>query len=123
MDLTGIINAFKEHPDYKKMGMIASHLGLVRENSLDGRKVQGIEVVFSKDIIDNIISKIKEMDGIYQVAVEYAEGELEVGEEIMVVVVGGDTREHVFPALMEAVDRIKTVGAKKREIFPGPEGE
>jgi len=117
MDLTKIIETFKEHPDYKKMGMIASHLGLVRENSLDGRKVQGIEVVFYEDMIDKIISEITRIDGIYKVVVEFCEGELEVGEEIMAVVVGGDTREHVFPALIEAVDRIKKFGGKKREIF------
>jgi len=117
MDIRKIIETFKEHPDYKKMGMIASHLGLVRENSLDGRKVQGIEVVFYKDDIDKIISEIKGIDGKYHVVVEYSEGELEVGEEIMAVVVGGDTREHVFPALIQAVDRIKKVGGKKKEIF------
>jgi molybdopterin synthase catalytic subunit len=123
MDLTRIIQAFKDHPDYNKMGMIASHLGVVRENSLTGREVQGIEIVFDRDMIDRIISETKEMQGIYQVVVEVSEGELKVGEEIMAVVVGGDTREHVFPALMEAVNRIKKYGGKKKEIFLGLEDE
>lgn len=117
MDLAGIIQAFKEHPDYNKMGMIASHLGVVRENSLTGGEVQGIEIVFDRNMIDSIINEIKRMTGIYQVLVEVSEGTLKVGDEIMAVVVGGDTREHVFPALIEAVDRIKKHGGKKREIF------
>ena len=33
------------------------------------------------------------------------------------VVVGGDTRDHVFPALVETVNRIKTEAAKKKELF------
>ncbi|MBW2034381.1 MAG: molybdenum cofactor biosynthesis protein MoaE [Deltaproteobacteria bacterium] len=112
-----IIQTFKDHPDYHKIGMIASHLGVVRENSLDGRKVRGIEIVFDRDMIDKIISETIEMQGIYQVMVEVSEGKLEVGDEIMAVVVGGDTREHVFPALIETVNRIKVQGGRKKEIF------
>ncbi|MBW1701365.1 MAG: molybdenum cofactor biosynthesis protein MoaE [Deltaproteobacteria bacterium] len=117
MDLAKIIQTFKDHPDYHKIGMIASHLGVVRENSLDGRKVRGIEIVFDRDMIDKIISETIEMQGIYQVMVEVSEGKLEVGDEIMAVVVGGDTREHVFPALIETVNRIKVQGGRKKEIF------
>ena len=117
MDLAKIIQTFKNHPDYHKMGMIASHLGVVRGNSLNGRKVRGIEIVFDRDMIDKIISETKEMQGIYQVIVEVSEGALEVGDEIMAVVVGGDTREHVFPALIETVNRIKVQGGRKKEIF------
>lgn len=117
MDLSKIIQTFKYHPDYHKMGMIASHLGVVRENSLNGRKVKRIEIAFDRDMIDKIISETKEMQGIYQVMVEVSEGELEVGDEIMTVVVGGDTREHVFPALIETVNRIKVQGGRKKEIF------
>ncbi len=117
MDLSKIIRDFKAHPDYTKMGMIASHLGVVRENSLTGKEVKGIEITFDRDTIDGIISETKEIKGIYHIVVEVSEGELKVGDEIMAVVVGGDTREHVFPALMEAVDRIKKHGGKKKEIF------
>lgn len=117
MDLAKIIQTFKDHPDYHKIGMIASHLGVVRENSLNGRKVRGIEIVFDRDMIDKIISETKEMQGIYQVMVEVSEGKLEVGDEIMAVFVGGDTREHVFPALIETVNRIKMQGGRKKEIF------
>ena len=49
--------------------------------------------------------------------VETFGGRLSVGDEIMAVVVGGDTREHVFPALMDAVNRIKAEGTKKKELF------
>lgn len=117
MDLNKITQTFKEHPEYHKMGMIASHLGVVRENSLTGKMVKEIEVRFKKNIIDDIIRDIKNMKGIVHVVVEYSEGRLSVGDEIMAVVVGGDTREHVFPALIEAVDRIKKEGGKKKEMF------
>ena len=116
MDLSKMIQTLKEHPDYPKMGMIASHLGVVRETSLNGDRVKGIEVIFDKDAVSKIILKIKQMPGIVDVLVGTSGGRLEVGDEIMAVVVGGDTREHVFPALIEAVDRIKREGASKKEI-------
>ncbi|UCF85514.1 MAG: molybdenum cofactor biosynthesis protein MoaE [Desulfobacteraceae bacterium] len=117
MNINKMIDTFKVHSEYSKMGMIASHLGVVRETSLDGRKVEGIEVQLDRNIIDNIIAEIKKMAGIIEMLVEIAEGTLKVGDEIMAVAVGGDTREHVFPALVAAVDRIKTEATKKKELF------
>ena len=117
MNLSKMIQTTKEHPDYPNMGMIASHLGVVRATSLSGERVNGIEIEFDQEEINKIASKTKEMPGIVEVLIETAgTGRLEVGDEIMAVVVGGDTREHVFPALIEAVDMIKKEGATKREI-------
>ena len=117
MDMNSIIDAFKKHPYYPKMGMIASHLGVVRETSLDGRKVTGIDVEFDESTIEKIASETENMEGIIKVIIETSGGHLKVGDEIMAVVVGGDTRDHVFPALMTAVNRIKTKGTRKKELF------
>ncbi|HDZ90419.1 MAG: molybdenum cofactor biosynthesis protein MoaE [Deltaproteobacteria bacterium] len=117
MDIGKMIQRLKEHPDYPKMGMIASHLGVVRETSLTGGRVSGIEVKFDKEAVNRIVNDIKKLDGIIEILIETSDGRLEVGEEIMAVVVGGDIREHVFPALIKTVDMIKREGASKRE-FP-----
>ncbi len=117
MNLNKIMRTIKEHPDYPKMGMIASHLGVVRGTSLNGKPVTGIEVVFDESVIFKTISDIEKMPGIFKVIIETNEGSLNVGDEIMAVVVGGDTREHVFPALMTAVDRIKCECSRKKELF------
>jgi molybdopterin synthase catalytic subunit len=117
MDMNRMIDTFKKHPDFTKMGMIASHLGVVRGTSLNGQKVKGIEIRFDQDKISNIVSETKGMPGIVEVLIETFEGALKVGDEVMAVVVGGDTRDHVFPALMTAVNRIKAEGARKKELF------
>jgi len=117
MDLNRMIQTIKKHPDYPKMGMIASHLGVVRETSLDGRKVTGIDIGSDRKVIDNIVSETKEIPGIIEVLVDVSEGTLKVGDEIMAVAIGGDTREHVFPALASVVDRIKKEAGRKKEIF------
>jgi len=121
MDLTKMIQTLKGHPRYSKMGMIASHLGVVRETSLSGEQVNGIEIEFDQEEITKITNKTKEMPGIIEVLIDIAEaGRLAVGDDIMAVVVGGDTREHVFPALIDTVDRIKKHGAKKKKEFVAP---
>ena len=117
MDVNKMIKTLKGHPDYPKMGMIASHLGVVRETSLSGEKVKGIEVEFDQNVLTKIIAEIKKIEGIVDVLIDTAEGYLNVGEDIMAVVVGGDTREHVFPALVDTVNRIKTEATQKKEQF------
>jgi len=117
MNLNQMIERLKKGPDFAKIGMIASHLGIVRGHSLDGKTVKGMEVSFDPVELDKINYDIKEMNGIVDVLVYVSEGTLGVGDEVMAVVVGGDTREHVFPALIEAVNRIKSEATKKKEIY------
>ena len=111
------LERMNRHPEKEKMGMIAMHLGLVRATSLDGSRVKAMEVEFDVKRINQIISEIKRKDGIIEVIIEFNPGRLSVGEEVMAVAIGGDTREHVFPALIEAVDRVKREATRKREIF------
>ena len=117
MDIQNMINRLKEHPDSSKIGMIATHLGLVRGTSRDGRDVTGIEVRYDYNIIADIISDIKNRPGIIEVLVNATEGELRVGDEILAVAVAGDIRENVFKALIEAVNRIKAESSRKKEYM------
>jgi molybdopterin synthase catalytic subunit len=67
--------------------------------------------------LEKIINDTKLMPGIIDVLVETYAGHLRVGDDILAVAVAGDIREHVFNALIYAVDRIKTEASKKKEIF------
>jgi len=117
MDIKEMFIEIKKSPYYKRMGMIASHLGVVRETSLDGAKVSAVEVSFDKEKIREVKRKILDIEGILEVLIQTYEGRLCVGDEIMAVVIGGDTRENVFPALISAVDLLKKEASKKREII------
>jgi molybdopterin synthase catalytic subunit len=117
MDISGILNRIRAHPDYCRMGMIASHLGIVRGMSRNNRKIRGIEVVHDQKVIDNIINDIKQLTGIIEVLVEINDGYLHVGDKIVFVAVGGDIRDNVFPALTKTVDRIKKEASGVTEIF------
>lgn len=117
MDINKMINELKARADSHEMGMIASHLGIVRGTSLNGKKVTSVEVRFDPESIAKIIKETKSLHGIYDVLIETCDGRLNVGDDIMAVVIGGDTRERVFPALVDTVNRIKAEGARKKENF------
>jgi molybdopterin synthase catalytic subunit len=110
-----MIQKAKAHPEAGKIGMIASHLGIVRATSRDGVPVERIHVSYDFSAINNIIKDIKLMPGIIEVLVDTREGALEIGDEILAVVIAGDIRENVFNALITAVNRIKTEASRKKE--------
>ena len=116
MDLNRMIESLRAHPEHEKMGMIASHLGIVRGVSRNGRTVSGIEVVYDHKVIADIILDIKKLPGIIEVVVDTNEGHLKVGDQILAVAVAGDLRENVFPALIETVNRLKKEASKKKEL-------
>jgi len=115
IDINEMIERLRAHPESEKIGMIASHLGLVRGNSRDGRTVTEIQVIYSRGKIDTILKDIKDLDGIIDVLIDFREGNLKVGDEILAV--AGDIRENVFPALIDAVNRLKNEACKKKEIY------
>lgn len=117
MEKDKMLEEIRKSPDFKRIGMIVSHLGIVRGHSRDGRKVKAVEVSYDMDALNNIIKNIKDMPGIVEALVEVKSGLLNVGDEVMHLVVGGDIRDNVFPALIKGVDMIKKDAVKKKEIF------
>ena len=117
MEIEKIINKIKNHENADSIGMIASHLGIVRGFSRNGKDVEGVDVKYDMTTLNDIISKIKAMTGIVEVLVDINEGNLKVGDELMFVAVGGDIRENVFTALIEAVEQIKKNAVTKQELF------
>jgi molybdopterin synthase catalytic subunit len=115
MNLNTMIEKIKAHPDYRNVGMIASHLGMVRSFSRDGSSVSGMDVEFDEGKIEDIIDDIKSKPGIVEVLIETNKGHLAVGEEFVAVVVAGDIRDNVFPALFDAVNRLKREAVTEKE--------
>ncbi len=106
----------RSSPHMPKMGMILTHLGIVRSTSRDGKEVKEVEVVFDQGKVDEIKKDMLLRPGIYEVVILTNPGILKVGDEIMAVAVGGDIRENVFPVLMETVNRIKKEASRKLEM-------
>lgn len=117
MTVQRLIDRLRAHPESERIGMIASHLGVVRGTSLDGTRVSALEVSYDRSIVEAILNDTRKLNGIVDVEVELFEGKLSVGDEVLAVAVAGETREAVFPALVRTVDRLKAEASRKRE-FP-----
>ena len=117
MDLNKLVGKIRNHPESERIGMIATHLGIVRGNSLDGRLVSEIEVTYDHQVLKNIVDNSRLLPGIVDVIVEVNEGLLKVGDILMFVAIGGDVRDHVFPALINTVERIKKEAGQKKEFY------
>jgi len=115
MDLTDMIKKVKSHPDYKKAGMILCHNGVVRETSRDGKPVSEMFVKVDRKRLEEILDETKKREGIIEALAQVREGRLSPGEDVMLVVVAGDFRDNVFPALIDTVEGIKTDVTKKTE--------
>ena len=114
----------KAHPSAPKIGMYLTHNGIVRQTAKakvrfgaeDAGEVTGMRFDYDPDKVDAVIADAYKMDGIYYIKVWLNQGELEVGDDIMYVLIGGDIRPHVVDALQYLVGRIKTECVTETEL-------
>jgi molybdopterin synthase catalytic subunit len=98
--------------------MILCHNGIVRKSDRSGSKhVRALKVVVNHAAIERIQSWGESQPGIVAVAIEALEGEFHVGDDLLSVVVAGDFRENVFAVTREVVERIKSEGVHKTEVY------
>ena len=105
-------------------GMFLVHNGTVRQTARakvrqgveDAPDVRGMVFDYDDEKVTRAIEEAKKMDGIYYVRVWLNRGELSLGDDIMLVLVGGDIRPHVIEALQSLVGRIKTECVLEREL-------
>ena len=100
-------------------GMYLAHNGVVRATPKSevrrtetggvapGHKVGGMVFAYDADKVRDAIEATRTMPGIGYVRVWLASGELAVGDDIMLVLIGGDIRPHVVDALQALVGTIK----------------
>ena len=118
MNLSRIMETVKKNPDCDKAGMILCHNGIVRKTSRDGRSVSGLKIMVDHEKLDQVINACKKKPGIIEALVEINENKrLGVGDDVMFLVVAGDIRDNVVPALSDALNAIKTTVTSKTEYF------
>jgi molybdopterin synthase catalytic subunit len=117
MALKALIEKVKSHPDYGKVGMILCHNGVVRGTSRDGRRVSGLTLDADREVLEAILAEQRARPGIIDVLVEIREGHLNVGDDVMFIVVAGDFRDRVIPVLEDTLNAIKKSVTAKTEHF------
>lgn len=106
----------KADPAALQEGMFLVHNGVVRETPKakvrhgidDGSLVKGLEFTYDAVKVEAVIAETYKLEGIFYVKVWLNEGKLDVGDDIMFVLIGGDIRPHVVDALQFLVEKIKT---------------
>ena len=115
----------KAHESAPKIGMYLTHNGIVRPSSRskvrqgdpNSKPVAGMVFSYDADLVEGVINDAKKLEGIYYVRVWLNEGQLQLGDDIMYVLIGGDIRPHVIDALQYLVGRIKTECVKETELY------
>lgn len=108
----------KRDPSAAGVGMYLCHNGVVRSYSRDGKPVASMQLSVDRERLTEILSTARLMEGVSVVRAWVNEGHLEVGDDIMYVLVGGDIRDHVFEALQALVRMIKTEVVTESELRP-----
>lgn len=106
----------KKDPASLQEGMFLVHNGVVRQTPKvkvregidDGSLVKGMEFTYDAAKVETAIDETYKMNGIFHVRVWLNEGHLQLGDDIMYVLIGGDIRPHVVDALQFLVGKIKS---------------
>ncbi|MBQ3461057.1 MAG: molybdenum cofactor biosynthesis protein MoaE [Solobacterium sp.] len=115
----------KANPNAENVGMYLTHTGVVRKSAKakvrygeeNTRDVQGMRFSYAEDKVNAVIAETMKMPGIYWLRVWLADGQLHLGDTIMLVQIGGDIRPRVIDALQYLVGRIKNECVKEEEIY------
>lgn len=116
MTLCDLLEKVRKEVDFTKVGMFACHNGVVRGTTRDGKPAYRLVISCDREKWDEIISEMRNRPGISAVEAYLHEGERNVGDDVLLIVVAGDIREHVLPVLEETLNRLKAEAVKKKEL-------
>ncbi len=119
------LREIKAQPFAGQIGMYLIHNGVVRatarskvrEGDDQARPVIGMFFSCDGEKAEAAAAEARKREGVYAVKVWVNEGELRVGDDIMQVLIGADTRPHAIEALETLVGRIKKECVKEKELY------
>jgi len=112
------LEEIKSGPNVDRIGMMLAHNGIVRGHSRAGDPVVGMYLTVDRTLLEKAVETCRMREGIFEVRAWINEGELALGDDIMYVVVAGDIRPNVLPALEALVGEIKTSVVAEKEHPP-----
>ena len=120
MDTTKILADLKKRPGFtENVGMVLVHNGVVRGWArADHAPVKSMKVSHDRAKMDAICHEMKQRPGIFAIVAQANEGDLQPGDDLLLLVVAGDIRENVKATFAELLDRIKSEAVIKQEHGP-----
>ena len=118
------IKEAKKDKDAGECGMYLFHNGTVRVTNKafarggeDKKTVTKMNFSYDSEKVEKAVEMGRSLPGIHYVRAWLNEGTLEVGDDIMYVLVGGDIRPNVIDALQKVVEELKTHCVVEEEIY------
>ena len=109
------LNEVKLKADPEGLGMILVHNGIVRATSKQGKPVSGMKLSYDEEKLRTVVSEQKKKDGILDIKVWINQGDLKVGDDIMLLLVAGRFRTDVLPVFESLLSAIKQEIVSERE--------
>ncbi|MCD1293806.1 molybdopterin synthase [Methanocella sp. CWC-04] len=110
VSLDYLIAKIKKSPKVKEAGAIGTFTGIVREVAGD-EVTEALEFESYDEVMRQRIKAIeddlKKKDGILDVLIHHKTGRIEAGDDIVYIVILSGHRQELFPALSDAIERIK----------------
>ncbi len=107
-DIDGSVEKVKGSTD--RIGGIVTFLGSVRSVS-KGMKVEKLDYKAYRDMAEDELSRIREealgTEGVHEVLIHHRLGELSLGENTVLIVVGSEHREEAFNTAKWVIDEVK----------------
>ena len=109
----------------RNIGMYLTHNGkvratpraFVRDGVQTSAPVTGMIFFADEDKVSLAVKETFKLDGVHYVRTWFNKGRLNVGDDIMFVLIGGDTRPHTIAALEFLVGKIKSECVAEQELF------
>ncbi len=115
-DLAKTLKSIKKRANKDNLGMILVHNGVVRKTSKENNEpVKKLYISYDKEKLQKEIKKIEALSFIEAVEVWINSGWLEVGDDIMYVVLAGDRRKNILPVFENLIETIKNEIVKEVE--------
>lgn len=119
------LNEAKAHESAPKVGMYLTHNGIVRRSAKamvrhgaeDTSPVRAMLFSYDEKKVEAVVAETYKLPGIYYIKLWLNEGELSVGDDIMLILIGGDIRPNVVDALQYMVGRIKNECVTETELY------
>ncbi len=108
--LESLLHKLRKSKDIEKAGAIGTFTGIVRAIT-EGTRTEFLEFEGYNEVaqqkMNEICAQLKEKEGIVEVLMHHMTGIIQAGEDIVYIVVAASHREQLFPALREAIERLK----------------
>jgi molybdopterin synthase catalytic subunit len=110
------IAEIKKETNPEGLGMILIHNGLVRATSKEGRPVRGMKLTYDAEKLGRAVAEHEKRTGVSAIRVWINRGDLQVGDDIMRLLVAGRFRTDVLPVFESLIATIKKDVVREEEV-------